>query len=488
MTAFLEMRGIQKSFPGVKALDGVDLSVREGSIHAICGENGAGKSTLMNILSGVYPAGSYEGEIRLNGRPVRFRGIRESEQAGIAIIHQELALVPELSILENLFLGCEVATGGILNWPRARTRARDLLAQVGLAADPDTTVRHLGVGQQQLVEIAKALGKNARLLILDEPTAALPETDAAHLLALLRELRTQGMTCVLISHKLVEVLEIAEAVTILRDGRTVETLARAEGGVDEERIIRGMVGRPLPTLFPRRKGCPGEQLLEVRDWTVRHPQVQERRICKGISFCIHRGEIVGLAGLMGAGRTALARSIFGRSFGLFERGTLLKDGRELELRTVTEAIRAGIAYVPEDRKALGLNLLDDIQTTVVSAGLDRIARRGILDHGRAYAAAEGFCRALGIKAPTVQARVDTLSGGTQQKVVLAKWLFLEPDLLILDEPTRGIDVGAKSEIYALIQDLAERGKGVLLISSELPELLGLSDRIFTLCAGALTGV
>jgi putative multiple sugar transport system ATP-binding protein len=483
----LEMRGITKSFSGVKALDGVSIRVAEGTIHGLCGENGAGKSTLMNVLSGVYPYGSYEGDILLRGRPAAFADIRASESAGIVIIHQELALVPELSIMENLFLGHETARAGVINWDQARVRARELLARVGLREDPGTAVKHLGVGKQQLVEIAKALGREVRLLILDEPTAALNEDDSAHLLDLLRELRSRGITCILISHKLNELRAVADAITILRDGRSIETLRMADG-VDEDRIIRGMVGRSLGARFPERKPAIGEVFFEVRNWTVRHPQVPERLVCRGASFFVRRGEIVGFAGLMGAGRTELARSLFGRSYGLYESGQIFKDGRERVLMTVTEAIRAGLAYVTEDRKSLGLNLLDDIKTTVVSADLRRIARRGVLDRHREYAVAEGYRQSLRIKAPTVHEGVAHLSGGNQQKVVLGKWLFTEPDLLILDEPTRGIDVGAKFEIYGLIHQIAATGKGVIVISSELPEVLGLSDRIYALCEGAITGV
>ena len=491
MTTLLDMRGIVKAFPGVKALDRVSVAVREGEIHALCGENGAGKSTLMKVLSGVYPHGSYEGEILLHGQPVAFKDIRASEAAGIAIIHQELALIPELSITENLFLGHEVARGGIIDWAQARVRAARLMERVGLRENPDTAIKHIGVGKQQLVEIAKALGKDVRLLILDEPTAALNEDDSAHLLNLLRGLRERGLTSILISHKLNEVLAIADAVTIIRDGQSIETL-RLTGPdaqpVDEDRLIRGMVGRSLGARFPQRTPRIGEPFFEVRDWTVRHPQVAERLVCKGVSFFVRRGEILGFAGLMGAGRTELARSLFGRSYGLYEGGQILMAGREVDLHDIATAIRHRLAYVTEDRKTLGLNLLDDIKTTIVAADLGRVSHHGVIDRPREVAVAEDYRQSLRIKAPSVSAGVAQLSGGNQQKVVLAKWLFTEPELLILDEPTRGIDVGAKYEIYELIQDLAAAGKGVILISSELPELLGLADRIYTLCEGAITGV
>ena len=491
MAHLLEMRNISKEFPGVKALDRVSLAVEDGEIHAICGENGAGKSTLMNILSGVYAHGTYSGDILLRGQPAIFKDIRASERAGIAIIHQELSLIPELSITENLFLGNEIARAGIINWKAAKVRARELMSRVGLHEDPETAIKNIGVGKQQLVEIAKALGKDVKILILDEPTAALNEDDSMHLLGLLRELRAKGVACILISHKLNEVRTIADAVTIIRDGRSVETLRREAcetGSVDEDRIIRGMVGRPLETRFPERVPNVGDVCFEVRDWTVSHPQFTDRLVCNGVSFFVKRGEIVGFAGLVGAGRTELARSLFGRSYGLYERGQIIKDGRELTLHTTTEAIREGIAYVTEDRKNLGLNLHDDIKATIVSGALERIARRGVIDRGSEFTAAERYRRSLRIKAPSVYEGVAHLSGGNQQKVVLGKWLFTEPDLLILDEPTRGIDVGAKFEIYGIINQLAAEGKGVIVISSELPELLGISDRIYAICEGAVTGV
>ncbi len=487
MNVMIEMREITKTFPGVIALDHVSLKVEAGTVHAICGENGAGKSTLMGVLSGVYPHGSYSGEIFFRGRPVAFRNIRTSERAGIVIIHQELALAPELSIAENLFLGHEEARWGIINWGYTRIRARELMRNVGLHEHPDTIIKHLGAGKQQLVEIAKALGQDVQLLILDEPTAALNETDSEHLLGILRGLRHKGITCIIISHKLNEIRAIADTITILRDGRSVETMCMDQG-VDEDRIIRGMVGRPLGARYPTRTPCTGDIFFEVRNWTVRHPQIPERLLCKQINFHVRRGEVVGFAGLMGAGRTELARSLFGRSYGIYESGQVIKDGRQLRLRTVAEAIHAGIAYVPEERKTQGLNLLDSVKATIVSANLRGIAQGCVLDRNREFTVAEEYRRSLHIKTHGVSAGVATLSGGNQQKVVLGKWLFTGPDLLILDEPTRGIDVGAKYEIYEMIQDLAASGRGIMVISSELPEVLGLSDRIYTICEGSVTGV
>lgn len=482
----LEMRSITKEFPGVKALSDVSITVTAGEVHAICGENGAGKSTLMKVLSGVYPYGTYDGEIWFRGEVVEFKDIRASEQAGIVIIHQELALIPELSITENIFLGNEMQRGGVIDWSQARLRALDLLARVGLREDPDTQIKHLGVGKQQLVEIAKALSKEVKLLILDEPTAALNEDDSQHLLDLILSLKGKGITSIIISHKLNEIEQIADEITIIRDGRTIETLDLAAGGVDEDRIIRGMVGRSLESRFPDRTPHIGEVFFEVRDWWVQHPQVPERMVAKGSNLVVRRGEIVGLAGLMGAGRTELAMSIFGRSYGKFLSGTLIKDGKEIVLKDVQAAIDEGLAYVSEDRKVLGLNLLDTIKRSIVSAKLSKIAPRGVIDAYTESDVADDYRKRLRIKTPSVDVGVAKLSGGNQQKVVLAKWMFTDPDLLILDEPTRGIDVGAKYEIYTIIQQLAAQGKGVILISSELPELLGIADRIYTIFEGQIT--
>lgn len=484
----LEMRSITKEFPGVKALSEVSLRVKAGEIHAICGENGAGKSTLMKVLSGVYPYGSYDGDIVYQNEVQQFRDIRASEQAGIVIIHQELALIPELSITENIFLGNEPTKRGVIDWAEARLRSLDLLARVGLRDDPDTPIKEIGVGKQQLVEIAKALNKSVKILILDEPTAALNESDSQHLLDLMLGLKAKGITCIIISHKLNEIEQIADSITIIRDGKSIETLDVKADGVDEDRIIKGMVGRTLESRFPEHTPKIGEVFFEVKNWTVAHPQIQDRLVCKNSSFFVRRGEIVGFAGLMGAGRTELARSVFGRSYGHFVSGHIYMHGKEVTLKSVHQAIEAGIGYVTEDRKSLGLNLLDDIKTTTVSAALEKISKRSVVDTNKEFEVAEQYRKSLRTKAPSVQEGVAKLSGGNQQKVVLAKWMFTDPELLILDEPTRGIDVGAKYEIYGIIQQLANQGKGVIVISSELPELLGLSDRIYTIFEGAITGV
>ncbi len=487
MSPLLEMRGITKRFAGVTALDEVTLAVRRGEIHAICGENGAGKSTLMKVLSGIYPHGSYDGEITFDGEPGDFKDIRSSERRGIGIIHQELALVPVLSIAENIFLGNEHASAGVISWHETMTDAARLLARVGLAESPRTRIADIGVGKQQLVEIAKALSKKVKLLILDEPTAALNDEDSRHLLDLIVELRDQGLTCIIISHKLNEVMRVADTITILRDGRTIETLT-VEEGLTEEHIIRGMVGRDMTDRFPERTAHPiGDVTFAIEDWTVFHPLDQQRKVVDGVSINVRRGEVVGLAGLMGAGRTELAMSVFGRSYGKRATGKVFKDGKEIRTRTVPEAIAHRIAYATEDRKHYGLNLMDDIARSVTLASLPKVSRLSVINEHDETVVAERFRKDMQIKATSVRATTGNLSGGNQQKVVLSKWIYADPDVLILDEPTRGIDVGAKYEIYTIINSLAAQGKAVIVISSELPELIGLCDRIYTLNEGRLTG-
>ncbi|GAA1703630.1 sugar ABC transporter ATP-binding protein [Microcella alkalica] len=487
MSTILEMRSITKEFPGVKALQDVSITVERGHVHAICGENGAGKSTLMKVLSGVYPHGTYSGDIVFEGESMEFKDIRDSEKSGIVIIHQELALSPYLSIAENIFLGNERATRGFIDWDETNAEAAKLLARVGLGDSPTTVVREIGVGKQQLVEIAKALSKNVKLLILDEPTAALNDEDSAHLLDLIRHLKGQGITCIIISHKLNEIKAIADEVTIIRDGRTIETLALATGDISEDRIIKGMVGRDLEHRYPDRSVAIGEEIFRVEDWTVHHPTDHDRTIIHGASLTVRAGEVVGIAGLMGAGRTELAMSIFGRSYGSRISGRLFMRGEEIQARTVPEAIRNGLAYATEDRKMYGLNLIEDIKRNVSAAGLRKLAPRGWVDGGAEHVVAEGYRKSMNIKAPSVDAITGKLSGGNQQKVVLSKWLYSDPELLILDEPTRGIDVGAKYEIYTIINSLAAQGKAVIVISSELPELLGICDRVYALSEGHITG-
>jgi putative multiple sugar transport system ATP-binding protein len=482
----LQMTDIVKEFSGVRALDGVSVSVRRGEVHAICGENGAGKSTLMKVLSGVYPHGSFGGVIELDGRPVRYSSINDSERDGVVIIHQELALSPFLSIAENIFLGNEVQRGGVIDWNRTNLEAAALLQRVGLAESPVTKVLELGVGKQQLVEIAKALSKEVKLLILDEPTAALNDDDSAHLLGLIDQLRDQGITAIIISHKLGEIRTIADTVTVIRDGKTIEAFAVEDTPEIETRIIRAMVGRPLDSQFPPRVPDIGAEKLRVENWTVHHPVDADRVVVDDASFTVRAGEIVGFAGLMGAGRTELAMSLFGRSYGSDISGRVYKDGVEIQTRTVGEAIKNGIAYVTEDRKRYGLNLIGSITVNVSAAALGKLARLGVIDRNREYAVADDYRRQMNIKTPSVSSVVGNLSGGNQQKVVLSKWIYSGPDVLILDEPTRGIDVGAKYEIYGIIAEMAAQGKAVVVISSELPELIGLSDRIYTIAEGRLT--
>jgi putative multiple sugar transport system ATP-binding protein len=487
MDAILEMRGITKTFPGVKALDDVNISVKAGEIHALVGENGAGKSTLMKVLSGVYPYGSYTGEISFEGEERRFRDIADSEKLGIIIIHQELALVPLLSIAENIFLGNEPARFGIIDWSSAFSQTKDLLKTVGLRESPETLVTNLGVGKQQLVEIAKALSKRVKLLILDEPTASLNESDSDALLNLLLEFKSRGISSILISHKLNEISKVADSITVLRDGGTVETLDCRSEAISEDRIIRGMVGRAMADRYPKREARIGERLLEVRDWTAYHPLHADRRVVKGVGFHIDRGEIVGIAGLMGAGRTELAMSLFGRTWGQNISGQVLLHGKQIDTSTVGRAVDNGIAYVTEDRKTYGLILEEDIRKNITLANLDGVADHLVIDDMREMAVANDYRGKLRIRSSNVYQQTVNLSGGNQQKVVLSKWLFANPEVLILDEPTRGIDVGAKYEIYTIINNLADAGKGVLMISSEMAELLGMCDRIYVMNEGALIG-
>ena len=487
MDTLLEMRAITKEFPGVKALDTVNLSVQKGEIHAICGENGAGKSTLMKVLSGVYPAGTYDGEIHFDGALAEFGDISESEVRGIIIIHQELALVPLLSIAENLFLGNERAKGGIVDWRDTNQRTEALLRKVGLSEPPSAIVDKLGVGKQQLVEIAKALSKEVRLLILDEPTAALSERDSQALLDLMLELKEQGVTQIIISHKLNEVRRVADTVTVIRDGSTVSTMAAANGEVTEDRIVHDMVGRDMDDRYPNRDRKAGEMLMEVKGWNVWHPVHSERQMLKDVNLTVRAGEVVGIAGLMGAGRTELAMSVFGKSYGRSISGSVEMKGEPVDVSSVSKAIGAGLAYVTEDRKSLGLVLDETIQRNITLSNLPKVSRNSILNEARETQVAEQYRKTLNIRTPSVFQRVMNLSGGNQQKVVLSKWLFAEPEVLILDEPTRGIDVGAKFEIYAIINELSKQGKGVVMISSEIPELLGMCDRIYVMNEGAFVG-
>jgi putative multiple sugar transport system ATP-binding protein len=484
----LEMRNITKTFPGVKALDNVNFQVEKGEIHCLVGENGAGKSTLMKVLSGVYPHGEYSGDIVINGGVQKYSCISDSEKAGIAIIYQELALIPELTVYENIFLGHELTKGKLIDWNETIKRAGEMLKKVKLNnVNPATKIKDLGVGKQQLIEIAKALSKNVKLLILDEPTAALNEDDSQNLLMLLRELKDQGVTSIMISHKLKEVIAIADTVTVLRDGQTICSLSAANGEVSEGKIIKHMVGREIDDIFPKRdKKDFGDIVLEVKDWHAYNPALG-RNILNGLDFNVRKGEIIGIAGLMGAGRTELAHSIFGNPGDYRIKGDLFVMGQKENFKNPNDAIKAGIAYVTEDRKGNGLILIDDIKQNITIANLKSLTKQGIVNNNEEVKAANYYKSSLNIKAPSVEQKVGNLSGGNQQKVSLGKWLFVNPKVLILDEPTRGIDVGAKFEIYTLMNKLVDQGMSIIMISSELPEVLGMSDRIYVVSGGKIAG-
>jgi putative multiple sugar transport system ATP-binding protein len=481
------MRNIIKDFPGVRALDRVGFSVKNNHIHALVGENGAGKSTLMGVLSGVYPYGSYDGEILFNDVLCKFHSIRDSERKGIAIIHQELALSQNLSIAENIFLGNEIVSNQLIDWAETHRRAREVLEQVGLDVDTTTLVKNIGVGKQQLVEIAKAIVKKVKLLILDEPTAALNDEEANLLLELLLKFKSEGLTSIIISHKLHEIMKVADEITILRDGQTIETLDKAVDEITEDRIIVGMVGRSLKNRFPSREPKIGENLFEVSDWNVFDPGNQERKVIKDVSFNVHSGEIVGIAGLMGAGRTELAKSIFGRAYGTKISGTIRKNGKNLTIHSIKDAIKNGIIYLTEDRKEEGLILMHDIRFNLTLGNLSRISNGMMVDEDAEVVECEKLRELFKIKISSLHQKVRTLSGGNQQKVVFSKWIFAGPEILLLDEPTRGIDVGAKYEIYTTINKLADEGRYIVMISSEMEELIGLCDRIYVMKEGCMVG-
>ena len=484
----LEMKNITKTFPGVKALDNVNLKVEEGEIHALVGENGAGKSTLMNVLSGIYPYGSYEGDIVYDGEVCKFNKIKDSEEKGIVIIHQELALIPYMSIGENMFLGNERGHKYALDWNETYGKADELLKTVGLKESSRTLIKDIGVGKQQLVEIAKALAKKVKLLILDEPTSSLNESDSQALLDLLLKFKKEGMTSIIISHKLNEVSYVADKITVIREGSKIETLDKKTDEITEDRIIKGMVGRDLTDRFPKRKDVKiGDVLLEVKDWNVYHPLYTERKVVDNVNINVRRGEVVGISGLMGAGRTELAMSVFGKSYGTNISGQLFINGKEVHLHSVRDAIKNKLAYVTEDRKGNGLILSNPIKINTTMANLDAVSSHTIIDKDKEYAVAVEYKEKLKTKCPTVEQNVGNLSGGNQQKVLLAKWMFADPDVLILDEPTRGIDVGAKYEIYCIINQLVAEGKSVIMISSELPEVLGMCDRIYVMNEGRIVG-
>lgn len=482
------MKKITKEFPGVKALDDVTFEVERGEIHALVGENGAGKSTLMNVLSGTYPYGTYSGDIIYNDGICKFGKLKDSEEKGIVIIHQELALIPELSIGENMFLGNERGKKFAINWEETYSEADKYLKMVGLAESSKTLIKDIGTGKQQLVEIAKALAKRAKLLILDEPTSSLNEEDSRALLDMLIRFKKEGLTSIIISHKINEVSYVADSITILRDGKTIETLKKGVDDISEDRIIKGMVGRDLSDRFPKRTSNVSDEIaLEVKNWTVYHPAYTEKKVVDNVSFYLKKGEVVGFSGLQGAGRTELAMSIFGHSYGSGISGTVKINGREVKMSSCKEAIDNGLAYVTEDRKGNGLILSNPIRINTTLANLDGVSMRGVIDADAEYKVAVDYKEKLTTKCVTVEQKVGNLSGGNQQKVLLAKWMYADPDILILDEPTRGIDVGAKYEIYCIINRLVAEGKSVIMVSSELPEVLGMSDRIYVMNEGRLVG-
>ncbi|PKM49999.1 MAG: ABC transporter ATP-binding protein [Firmicutes bacterium HGW-Firmicutes-7] len=483
----LEMKNIIKEFPGVRALDNVNFNVNEHEIHALVGENGAGKSTLMGVLSGVHKYDSYSGDIIYDGEICKFKTTKDSEKKGIAIIHQELALVPYLSIAENVFLGNECKTTGIINWHDTHRRTTEVLNKVGLNIDTKTLVKDIGVGKQQLVEIAKALSKEVKLLILDEPTAALNDEEAEKLLDLLLNLKKEGVTSIIITHKLNEVMKVADEVTIIRDGATIETLVKSKDIISEDRIVKGMVGRELVDRYPKREKTIGDLVFEVKNWTVHHPLDTSRIVLDNINLKVQKGEIVGIAGLMGAGRTELAKSIFGKCYGSKITGELIKEGKRLEINNVSQAIKQGFAYITEDRKDEGLVLIHDIMTNLTLSNLERISKMNVIDKHLEVHECEQMLKKFNIKATTIMQKTGKLSGGNQQKVAIGKWLFTNPDILLMDEPTRGIDVGAKYEIYTIINELANQGKYIIIISSEINELLGICDRIYVLNEGRIVG-
>lgn len=486
--AILEMRHIVKKFGPVTALNDVNLSVKRGQIFSICGENGAGKSTLMNVLSGVYPHGTYEGDIIYNGEECKFRSIRDSEEKGIVIIHQELALVPYMSIADNIFLGNTIKKGLAVDDSEQRRVAHEVMQTVGLNEDPNTLIANIGVGKQQLVEIAKALTKDVKLLILDEPTAALNDEDSAHLLGLIDQLRKdRGVTSIIISHKLNEIAASADAVQVIRDGQTISHIdITADKPLDVDALIRDMVGRPLTNRYPEHSPNIGGEVFRVEDWVMHHPLDEARLVSKDVCFNVRAGEIVGIAGLVGSGRTETAMSIFGRQYGTHATGKIFMDGKEVKFPSVRAAIDQGLAYSTEDRKVYGLNLIKSIRENTSMAHLKELSKGGVIDEAKEKTIAEQYRKEFRTKAPSIEVPAGNLSGGNQQKVVLSKWVSTEPKVLILDEPTRGIDVGAKYDIYEIINQLADKGSAVIVISSELPELLGICDRIYTMSQGVIT--
>jgi putative multiple sugar transport system ATP-binding protein len=484
----LEIENLTKEFPGVRALENVSLKVKRGEIHSLCGENGAGKSTLTSVISGVYPKGTFEGKVIFKGRETNYHSVKDSEKEGLAIIHQELALSPYLSIYENIFLGHMETRFGIINWDKYLQESKKYLNTVGLNEPPETVVSKLGVGKQQLVEIARALSKKTELLILDEPTSSLNDDESEKLLNLMLEFKKQGITLVMISHKLNEVLKVADTITILRDGKSISTFDVKADNLTEEMIIKDMVGRDLTHRFPERKSSPGETVMEVKNWSVYHPEYHTIKVVDNVSFYLRRGEILAFCGPMGAGRSELMMSLFGKSYGSRSEGELYINGKRCVFNSTRAAIKSGLGYISEDRKALGLILIQDVKTNISHSSLDKISNLGVIDNQKEIKEAEHYRKELNIRTPSINQYVRNLSGGNQQKVVVSKTLMADPDIFIVDEPTRGIDVGAKTEIYGIMNSIIAAGKSVIMVSSELPEALGMADRIYVMNEGKIKGV
>lgn len=480
----LEMRNITKEFPGVKALDNVTFRVKRGEIHSLVGENGAGKSTLMKVLSGVYPAGEYSGEMLINGKEQKYSCIKDSENAGVAIIYQELGLVRTMTVCENIFLGNEAKKGKFIDWDYQNAQSRELLKKVKLNELPSTVVDTLGTGKQQLIEIAKALNKKCDILILDEPTSSLTEADSANLLDLIRELKKEGMTCIYISHKLNEIFDISDTITVLRDGKTIVTKPVSE--MTESSLVAYMVGRDMTEMYPRAEHTPGEVVLEVKDWSV-PKKGTEKLLLDHVNIKARKGEIVGIAGLMGAGRTELAMSIFGALKEKPISGELYVKGKKVEFKEPKSAIEGGMMYLSEDRKRCGLLLNSDLRVNITLASLKKLVHNGVINLDEEARKVQKGIKDLNVKTPSMMQLAKNLSGGNQQKVLIVKAILTEPDVLILDEPTRGIDVGSKYEIYQLMHELANDGISIIMISSELPEVINMSDRIYVMSEGRITG-
>lgn len=484
----LEVKNITKDFPGVRALENVDFKVRRGEIHCLVGENGAGKSTLMNVVSGVLPKGDYEGVVVYNGKETHYKSTRDSENDGLSIIHQELTLSPYLSIYENLFLGNMKTRFGVIDWDVCLRDSYPLLKRVGLSEPPQTIVSKMSVGKQQLVEIARAISRKAELLIFDEPTSSLNDEESENLLNLLLEFKKEGITCIMISHKLDEVLAVADSITILRDGLSVASYDTRVEKVTRQQIIKAMVGRELQNLFPEKDPQIGDVVFEVKNWTVYHPDYHDMKIVDDASFFLKRGEIISFVGPMGAGRTELMMSIFGNSYGYGATGEILLNNKKTTFKSPKDAIEKGVGYVSEDRKSLGLILIQDVKTNITNSSLRKLSKRGILDKELIRSKSQEYKDSLQIRTPSLEQLVRNLSGGNQQKVVLSRSLLADPEIFIVDEPTRGIDVGAKFEIYSILNEMVKQGKSVIVVSSELAEAISMSDRIYVMNEGQIKGV